>query len=68
MNMYTLIVRDQQGGGMGENAVKRRFFFRASAFRFFRRWERKIGRHLPIQHSGYQYCWDIYDPQGRRVI
>ena len=65
--MYTLIIRDLQGGGMGENAVNRRFFFRSSALRFFRRWERKTGRYLPVQYSGFKYCWDMYDSSGMRL-
>jgi hypothetical protein len=65
--MYTLIIRDLQGGGMGENAVNRRFVSSSTALQFLRDWECSVGRHLPIQYSGYQYCWDVYDPKGRRL-
>ena len=65
--MYTLIIRDLKGGGMGEKAVYRRFFSQVKALKFLEEWERDYGRHLPIQYSGYQYCWDLYDPNGMRI-
>ncbi len=66
--MYTLIIMDLQGGGMGENAVNRRFFSKANALRWLREWEQDYGRHLPIQYSGYKYSWILKDPQGREVV
>lgn len=50
--MYTLTIMDLQGGGMGENAVNRRFFSKANALRWLREWEQDYGRHLLFNTAG----------------
>tara|TARA_B100000676_G_C17714201_1_gene647880 strand:- start:66 stop:266 length:201 start_codon:yes stop_codon:yes gene_type:complete len=66
--MYTLTILDLQGGGMGANGVHAQFPTLAETQHALNTWIDEVGKHLPIQYSGYKYSWFIKDPQGKEII
>ena len=66
--MYTLTILDLQGGGMGANGFHAQFPTLAETRHALNTWIDEVGKHLPIQYSGYKYSWIIRDPQGKEII
>mgnify|MGYP003148705431 FL=1 len=66
--MYDLIIMDLQGGAMGKNGVHEKHPTAYDAFKALFTWIDKVGKHLPVQYSGYKYSWRLTDPKGREVI
>jgi len=66
---YTLVCHDLAGGfSSGKNSLREQFDTLQEADIAYQTWVNDVGRHLPVQYSGYKYSYVIYDPQGREVV
>ena len=66
---YTLVCHDLAGGfSSGRNSLREQFDTLQEADIAYQNWVNEVGRHLPVQYSGYKYSYVIYDPQGREVV